>query len=66
MKIEPDVFPVSIGVSTSTDGKKWVVWFPKLYISDVTLPNNVSAVEVKNQSDPVKSPDPIAFSLTSR
>ena len=25
MKIEPDVFPVSTGVSTSTDGKKWVV-----------------------------------------
>jgi hypothetical protein len=25
MKIEPDVFPVSIGMSTSTDGKKWVV-----------------------------------------
>jgi hypothetical protein len=25
MKIEPDVFPVSIGVSTSADGKKWVV-----------------------------------------
>ena len=25
MKIEPDVFPVSTGVSTSTDGKKWIV-----------------------------------------
>ncbi len=25
MRIEPDVFPVSIGMSTSTDGKKWVV-----------------------------------------
>ena len=25
IKLEPDVFPVSVGVSTSTDGKKWVV-----------------------------------------
>ena len=25
MRIEPDVFPVSVGTSTSTDGKKWVV-----------------------------------------
>jgi hypothetical protein len=25
MRIEPDVFPVSVGTSTSTDGKKWIV-----------------------------------------
>ena len=25
IKVEPDVFPVSVGVSTSTDGRKWVV-----------------------------------------
>ena len=25
IKLEPDVFPVSVGVSTSPDGKKWIV-----------------------------------------